>query len=155
MKDINLDDMPIEVLWVFNVKLMGVCGSSTLDEVNRIIEIYPEWFPWETKYNSIPEEVHRMYRDELDPGWDKPIEFKKRSKVGEGLYAMVVRSNTVQRQSKISDIISAFTDLQKSCNERIIEEGKKFKREVEIWNKYYSKYELPHPKINSLGFKGF
>lgn len=42
------------------------CGSDMYKRIQETVKKYPEYFPWETKYNSIDDSVHRAYENEKE-----------------------------------------------------------------------------------------
>lgn len=126
-------DIPTEVLWVH--LLPPMVGSDTYNEAERIIAKYPKYFPWETKYNSIPSEVHLAYRREKYPGFDKPIVCS-----GEGLLSKIDNEVFMYKEYTNEEIIKWFEDLRK------IDESEKIKKQKdkELWDKYYGKYNLEY-----------
>jgi hypothetical protein len=66
-----LKNIPNEVIevWAYQMSKRPV-GTETYKRLQDIINKYPEHFPQEHIYNSIPNEVHIKYREETVP--DEP-----------------------------------------------------------------------------------
>lgn len=102
-----LQDTPNEVLWVLLSPKM--VGSDTYEEIERIIAKYPEYFPWETKYNSIPKEVHEAYIKEKYPDRDKPIVC---TSDGGGLYSKIKSEPFIYKEYTPDEIMEWFRQLE-------------------------------------------
>jgi len=129
----KLEDIPNEVFWaqiVINTS-QGV-GIDTYEEVEKIIAKYPEYFPWETKYNSIPKEVHIAYLDEKYPDRNKPIVCIND---GRGIYQQINENPFEYRQYTFKEIIEFLTDWDKN----IVTKKEQAKK---LWDKHYKKYNL-------------
>lgn len=127
-------NIPNEVVWVYIIQWgKQAVGSNTYEEMERIIEKYPKYFPWEHKYKSIPKEIHEAYRREKNPDRDKPIVCS-----GEGLLAQI-KTSKVMKPSELN-IEKFFKDLEDDYKK---EQEKKDKNKV-LWDKYYSKYDLEY-----------
>lgn len=142
MKQLKYSEIPDEVMWAMiigfphgNVRLVGV---STLEKIREIQKKYPEWFPWETLYDSIPQEVHDAYRNEAYPDWDKPIEFS-----GKGvLDSLKEKAPVYTGEVDPNWLDNLLTGINKQ-NDAAFEEDLRLSR---IWNKHYSKYKLKYRK---------
>ena len=126
----NLQNIPDEVLWVLT--LPRYVGSDTYKKAEEIIAKYPEYFPWETKYNSIPKEVHQAYIKEKYPDKDEPIVCTG------GISQMIKDDSFVYKQLTSDEILQYFKDWDK-----LLESDLEIKREdKKLWDKHYKKYNL-------------
>lgn len=132
-----LIDAPNEVVWVIMIQGMKQpVGLKTWEEMKRIIDKYPEHFPWEHLYNSIQQEVHDAYRDDIQPGWREPLVWAKKT---EDPTPIILRSNYTDKE--LMDMIDEF------LADKDIEEEKYYqdkKRKKTFWKKHYGKYKLEY-----------
>ena len=136
----NLQDIPNEVLWVYYIeKYVHYVGSDTYDKATEIIAKYPEYFPWETKYNSIPKEVHEAYIKEKYPDRDKPIP------VGEGLIAEMKKSKVKYYNDYLGKSFDElWQDLLNIEQQIRVKEAERYKKAKKLWDKHYKKYNLEY-----------
>ncbi len=147
------DEIPNEVWWAHSILHIGQpVGSFVYSELERITKQYPEHFPWETTYNSIPKEVHDAYKLEAFgkvadyrkmPLFDNEVPLGKGieheiSEMEKGAIKMPYNGECTQQ-----DLIDFFDRLAE--NEKREQEEKA--RMIKIWNKHYSKYKLPYKGI--------
>jgi hypothetical protein len=114
----SLDEMPMEVKRVFALQgLNQPIGLKRWKEIEEIIEKYPKYFPWETKYNTVPQEVHIAYSEEA--------------------YGMSfinqIKNNDIKEYAPAT--MEEFLEIGKN------HEPKDFKT---IWDKHYSKYGVEY-----------
>lgn len=122
-------ETPLEVVWVWAVS-GNPMGQETYDKIRKIIKKYPEWFPWETKYNSIPQEVHDAYKGEVYP--EKEVKKDVTPKV------IVYTGERVMLKDMVDTIQEYFNrQYQRKMDKRVEKD-----RLRKIWNKHYSKYNL-------------
>lgn len=139
MFDIN--NTPKEVIEVFaHLMLKRPVGEETYKRLQETINKYPEYFPQQHIYNSIPKEVHQKYQEEkLNLYYSFYPPSGAGMKEGEGLVGYMDR---IQEENK--------NKPQKSMKEVIVEifeTAPKIKKEYEkekrkLWNKHYKKYKL-------------
>ena len=130
----NLQNIPDEVLWVLT--LPRYVGSDTYKKAEEIIAKYPEYFPWETKYNSIPKEVHQAYIKEKYPDKDEPIVCTG------GISQMIKDEPFVYKEYTPEGIGEWFKQLEvitRDAKNAAIVQRKKDKK---LWDKHYKKYNL-------------
>ena len=113
-------------------------GGKTMDEIKRVIKKYPEYFPWETTYNSIPQEVHDAYQKEAFPERFKPIEFGEND--GKGIQKAIEES--LQKPVKMAMTFQDLAEFVESMNKHKRERAEREKEIERIWNKHYKKYKL-------------
>lgn len=138
MKD-NLHDIPLEVLEVGLYKSLNrPVDSETFKRLQATINKYPEYFPWEHKYNSIPKEVHDAYsKEEVELYYSHYPRSAGDLKEGEGLVAYI---NRVQEENKNKP--SKY--LKEVIEEISAKENKYKKLKKQLWEKYYGKYKLKY-----------
>jgi hypothetical protein len=139
----NLENIPNEVIevWAYQMSKQPV-GTEPYKRLQDTINKYPEHFPQEHIYNSIPNEVHIKYREE-SIALRLTFYPRKESDIqeGEGIYSWVRRQQPVPL--KITNL-----DLQKLA-EKVFVTAPKIKKEYEtakkkLWNKHYKKYKLKY-----------
>jgi hypothetical protein len=138
----QLKDIPSEVLWVWNVQLSTpFVGLETMNKINEIIDKNPEYFKWEHKYKSIPEEVHEAFNKECYPERFEPIQFEEFK--GESLLSQI--SKSIERKpityQGMVDSLQMYCDNK---NKELRKEQERIAREKKIWNKHYSKFGLEY-----------
>lgn len=144
---INLDNTPNDVIWVWLIQSSSQpVGSSTILEINKIIKEYPEYFPWEHKYNSIPNEVHEAFMRECYPEKYKPITFDEFDGINNGLMAQLPKVEYAYNALTSKDIKEFFDNMEKQNKEKIEAQKNETQRVKEIWDKYYSNYKLEFRK---------
>ncbi len=140
--DTILNNIPNEVLWASGIIFInhGI-GIDTYEKIEEIIAKYPEYFPWETKYNSIPKEVHESYIKEKYPDRDKPIVCTNN---GEGLYSKIKNESFIYREYTPEEVGEWFRQLEativKERNEVVLQR----KKDKKLWDKHYKKYNLEY-----------
>jgi len=117
-------------------------GSETYKRIEETVKKYPDYFPWETKYNSIDESVHRAYENEKELLYKSFFpQTKMDIQPGEGIYAWSKRRS--------QEVISYNTpvdweELSKSMQDRQKrdEDFSKAKKKLRI--KHYKKFNLKY-----------
>lgn len=147
-KGFRLDDMPKEVYWAKFIGITFIGGECVqqvgIDQHNKIREIqkkYPEWFPWETKYDSIPQEVHEAYKREAYPYLYEAIDvgaFDKKNDWPTEAYVCDPDSFTFESMMK------SISDMHKRQNEEDRKRKQQKAKDRKLWNKHYSKYGLEY-----------
>lgn len=116
-------------------------GSDTWDWIQKTKAKYPEIFPWDARYNSLPKEVHEAYWDEIDP--DRHLSFeeycKKHKIEGGGVDGVLASQKTEVIQPLTEKVLLDFFD---DLNKMEDNERKEKERQRKIWNKHYGKYKL-------------
>lgn len=125
----KLEDLPNEVIeaMFYTSGHIKYCGSEKYKQIMDTIEKYPQYFPWETLYYSIPEEVHEKYGEKLFELEDK-------------FYP--------KEEPKPYDSKFNIEQLKEIFNEVYVNQPK-IKREFEVakkklWNEHYKKYKLKY-----------
>lgn len=115
-------DIPSEVLWVFALQYSCTpVGTSVFEECERIIAKYPEFFPWETKYNSIPQEVHDAYRIENNGGVDfriMPMFEEGVINNGQGIESQIQNAAPAKQEFTLKDFEDFWNSLGKEEKRR-------------------------------------
>lgn len=118
-------------------------GMKTWEKVNEVVAKYPEHFPWNAAYSKIPKEVHDAFNQECYPEiWatTSGCEYN-----GPGIIEQLNRSYTYDPGLLTHEVVKDFFEgLTKRENERYAKHVTEQKRIKKIWNKHYSKYELPY-----------
>lgn len=134
---IDVEKIPDEVMWVLMVS-SGFVGRSTYDKCQEIISRYPEYFPWEHKYKSIPKEVHEAYLDEVNPLRHEPIVILEGGlHLRDQIRKEYISINKTVTQKDFEDM---FNEMAKMEQERI----EKRKKEKALWDKHYKIYGLEY-----------
>lgn len=147
-KGFKLDDIPKEVLYIQMMEASPFPWYVGIDEYNRVEAIkkkYPEHFPWHAKYNSIPKEVHDAYRNEVNPGWNKPLVFDD-IPYGNGIEAQINECGNTPSSFELTtkDVANIFKDFIEASSKRDEEARKEKERIKKIWDKHYKKYNLSY-----------
>lgn len=126
------DGMPEEVKWAIGTMIcMPMMGANLYNKIKDIIERYPQYFPWEHKYSSIPEDVHKAYREELEVTLSLYLDREK------PIYS------PPKDNGDFYEYMQACIDFIHQCGIRNIDERiAANKIEKEIWDKHYSKFGL-------------
>lgn len=136
----RIEDIPNDVMWVSFMKMSQTAvGIETYRKVQDIIEKYPEWFPQEHIYNSIPEAVKILFEKEKS---ELHNTFFPRVAMdiipGEGMMGYMDRVNEINMSLPVKTV-------QESLNYIFEEHPKKEKayREalLKLHNKHYKKYK--------------
>lgn len=133
---LGYDFMPLEVQEVIAYSYVKYVGRETMERINTIIDKYPEWFPWEHKYKSIPKEVHDAYYKEKYPNPDfKPLV--------KGIYEQM-KEQPRETTFTINSLREIFNRLFDDDNEKALLRQYKKQQDKELWDKHYSKYNLEY-----------
>lgn len=141
MKKQELKDIPTEVLWAFQIQLCGQpVGQKIYEEVKSVIDKYPQYFQWEHKYKSIPQEVHDAFLKERYPELEEPIDFSKSSM--QGIMANLGSQEPIRTLLSKNEFEEIFKNIYKKLEEKEKEKNEELKRVKKIWDKHYSKFGL-------------
>jgi len=139
----DLDKIPEEVWRVWAIEQAGhPVGAKTYAEIQKIIDKYPEYFPWEHKYKSIPQEVHDAFTRECYPERFKPYEWTEFK--GMSLIEQIQQELTAIVPLTKESFTKIFTDMIEQDNRKRKEKFEEEIRVKKIWNKHYSKYKLEY-----------
>ena len=136
----KIEDIPVDVMWVSFMKMSSIAvGIETYSKVKAIIEKYPEWFPQETIYNSIPQEVKELFEKEKSELHDSFYPRKEWDITpGEGLVAWVNRqpidTTTITKKSLSEALNHIFTEAPAKKRQYLSALRK-------LHNKHYKKYK--------------
>ncbi len=149
----NIDKVPSEVAWVMAIQYYGEpIGLDTWKEIQAIIDKYPDYFPWEHKYKSIPQEVHDAYRKETDPTWGMTFEeYFQNAHTSDGSFKGLIPLIQEKLYHPIPDepitvmsITQIFENLSKQEDDRVKREKERLGKDKAIWDKHYKQYDLQY-----------
>lgn len=154
-KGFRLGDMPQEVYWAKFVGVTFIGGEYVqqvgMDQYNKIKEIqnkYPEWFPWETKYDSIPEDIHEAYRREAFPWLYEPISIATLPEDEYVPKSIMEWSESAPVTDTPEFTYETFIKAVKETYEHLKEEDRKYReakiKAKKLWDKYYKKHGLQY-----------
>lgn len=149
-KGFRLDDMPQEVYWAKFIgahwdgrEFIQMVGTDQYNKIRQIQKKYPEWFPWETKYDEIPEEVHEAYKREAYPYLYEAIDVGALTKDKND--STPVKPWTDTYDGLTLETLNQFMD---EMYNRMEEQERKRKEEKakakKLWDKHYKKYGLEY-----------
>jgi hypothetical protein len=149
----DLSDVPADVIWVWSVEAMCThVGSAMYQKMNNIVKANPMYFPWEHKYDSIPDEVHKAFNDEAYSDTFQWIEAGKDIEPGVGLMQQLVNESNkvvpyvpIQGEVEYEKVWTEF--IQREIDRRKQREEREAELE-RIWNKHYRKYKLKYRSRN-------
>jgi len=129
------DNIPKEVVEAMGIRMSRFVGKALMDRYQDIVARYPKWFPWETKYRSVPQEVHDAYWKEKYP----PLDF---SKPGKGLWEQI--NKKPKKTKKTQSLTEMLEELSKIEEKRRKKEIARKKKDKKLWDKYYKPYKLEY-----------
>jgi hypothetical protein len=122
----------------------GTMGIDLYRRCEKIIEDNPEFFPWEHKYKSIPESVHKAYLDEKYPERGSPL-VEEKSEAFIGLIPTLKEFGNVTKFNTTDTPLDELLGEVFSLQDRSVEEKKERERaNKSLWDKHYAKYGLPY-----------
>ena len=151
--EVSIENMPDEIIEYYQIMGItgGLMGLKMYERCEQIIENNPLYFPWETKYKSLPKEVHEAYLNEKNPDRNLTIE-EYNAKHGESIGLIpsimkmktsVINYNPSSGDFSLSESIKMLIDTQ-SLERKSREQREK--REKELWDKHYKKHGLEYKK---------
>jgi hypothetical protein len=138
--------MPYEVAWyaaVWHLATGFGVGSETIKRMGEIEDKYPEWFPWEHKYKSIPKEVHESYELEKS-GPDIKIDYSDAPK--KGWVDMLESAITVPLEFNLKSFEEMMAEHYKNKEKEHLLKKEQRKKDKALWDKHYKKYGLKFRK---------
>lgn len=143
----SFKDIPAEVWQVQMLQIHKTLVSpATYKECLRIIEKYPECFPWEAKYRSIPKDVHDAYIKECMNEWMRPFietQVGPYPKFNDRTFKSMVSVGAQKRENYESlDAVQEFKNFFENMNEQEEKRAKQEREARELWDKHYKKYGL-------------
>lgn len=131
---IKVEDIPPEVMDVWAVQWAKIpVGFVHYEEMQATVKKYPEWFPWETAYEKIPQPVHDAYRAESEIRgrelWD---EYQKRV------------HEIPQPDPGPFNLLNLMASLMRQSDKNRQYEYEEKARKKILWDKHYSKYKLEY-----------
>jgi len=131
------DNIPKEVAEAMCIRMSRFVGKARMDRYQDIVARYPEWFPWETKYRSVPQEVHDAYWKEKYP----PLDFSKPRK---GLWEQINKKPQKIKKGEAQSIVEMLEELFKIEKKQRKKEIARKKKDKKLWDKYYKPYKLEY-----------
>jgi hypothetical protein len=148
----NVNDMPEDVAWVWAIQMVDrPVGFDTLTEMKAIIKANPKYFPWETKYASIPQSVHDAYWEEKNIGvrklWDETFTHTPEDGGFIGIIPTIMKMAEAppipQQERSWTEL---FNTLLKEEQDKRESEKATLKKEKSLWDKHYKPYGLEYRK---------
>jgi len=135
----KFENIPFEVLKVSLYKGVNrYVSAETYKRLQATIDKYPEYFPWEHKYKSIPQEVHDLYhKEEIELYYSHYPRSGGGMKEGEGIVAYMRRVQEENKNKPVKPLVEVIEDVFTKENQYNILKKK-------LWNKHYSKYKLKY-----------
>ncbi len=135
----NMKKKPEDVEWALTVQNSNTpINVDTSNKLLKIIEDNPDYFKWEHKYWSIPDEVHEAFHKDVSDMWQRvlpqqpPFSFS----LSDAVSSKQDHSSTLsieQLENFLKEV--QLYELQKTEYER-----KRYK----LWKKHYGPYKLRH-----------
>lgn len=125
----------------------GLVGKEMYDKIQAIIDKYPNHFPWEHKYKSIPKEVHIAYDKEVNGYSGEDMFMGGDGKYSGGLLEEIKNQRVVVYNYGVNDDNSCqelFNQIFEAQQSRENEIKKQQKEAKEIWDKHYKKFGLEY-----------
>lgn len=138
---ITKNDIPSEVWEAVCIAQLGVVGMELFNRHQEIVKKYPEHFPWETKYNSIPNEVHKAFSTEINGGTFEEILARATSNP---IHHIEHNREYISKPINIREVFNNVLRFEEDRRERAEQREKENKK---VWDKHYSKYNLPYRGI--------
>jgi hypothetical protein len=137
----NLENLPYEVIEVIAYQMAKrPVGLETYNKIKETIDKYPQYFPWEHLYNSIPSEVHARYNaEELSLYYSFYPPSGGGMKQGEGIVAYASRLNEENKNKPTQSLEECIKDMFQASVKRKKQYEKEKKK---LWDKHYKKYNL-------------
>lgn len=140
----NNKEIPADVLTVWAYQKSNIpVGTMLHEHFRKIIKDNPEFFPWESKYDTIPKEVHDAHKTEKNAYINDKLEKERqeREKDGEGsntyhTYSVLV---TMPSRPDYERACKDFVKKKREVENQVIAEKRKLKQ---IWDKHYAPYGL-------------
>lgn len=140
------EDMPDEV-WVVLNWPYELVDIDTYNKIEAIKIKYPEYFPWEVKYRSIPQSVHDAYSEELHPGGvfaSFMDASKDQTSNHNGIIGLINDAPSGTYDSSKPFTIADFNKLADQFNNKRDQEIKQLRTDKALWDKYYKPFNLPY-----------
>ena len=141
-------DVPQEVWWVWALRNCGCYGLGDIEKMESIIRRYPKYFPWETKYNSIPQKIHDAYRKEKN-AWFDELYKETHGEDYIGIIPTIMKMGEVQEGKPLEPPKSISEILQEAFQKQEYErkqQNAEYAKNKAIWDKHYKPYGLEYRK---------
>lgn len=121
----------------------------SVKEYERILTVkrkYPEHFPWQAKYDSIPDSVHKAYNEDR---WETSglnslnKDLQDGNKKGGGIFESMTTVGADKPEGP-TDFRKYFQDYYDMVTQREQEAEDRRKKDEALWDKHYKKYGLKY-----------
>lgn len=143
--------MPKEV---YEVWMRGMAQFVSADYYTlkaKAVEMWPAWFAWEVKYNSIPKEVHDSYSAEIKHEMFSAFDNYSDSDVGHGGIMQAIADAPVREYSvkpftkaDFDNLVDRFNQSQDAHFAQMEADKAEEKANKIRWDKYYKPFNLPY-----------
>lgn len=133
----------------------GFVGSDMYKRCQEIIMNNPKFFPWEHKYESIPQEVHQSYRKEKgDISNERWLAYNNQLQ-DDSFQGIIPFLNSKPNVVKVDlsknaidnfSLIDAMDEIFQMQEKERLREIEQDKIDKELWDKHYKKYGLEYRK---------
>lgn len=146
---IKLEDIPEDVYWVWSIQWCGIpVGLDTWDKADAIIKANPQYFPWETKYNSIPKDVHDAYYKEKNV-WMDDLWTQTSYENYTGIMPTITKMDEELKEAiheSPKSLSKIFHDLFKMEDDKRRRRDEEDAKNKALWDKHYKPYGLEYRK---------
>jgi hypothetical protein len=146
--------MEDKIVWVQAALVSNMpVGLELYSIIESTIKEHPERFPFETKYIALDKSVHEAYAKEynevfeivpFDIALDRAMESNGNEQGFMGFIDGNIAPVTIEplTAKSLTDFFEKLSSLE---NSKIVRRRK----EIEVWNKHYKKYGIPHGSLFS------
>lgn len=136
----TIKEIPSDVIWAtYIINFVKYVGEDVYNKVEDVIKKYPEYFPWETKYNNVPKEVHEAYIKEKYPYKDKPITCT--GGILSQMREAEVKDYIDYSKKSLEEVWEDFIRLEEDVR---LKEKERYNKDRTLWDKHYKKYNLEY-----------
>jgi len=121
-------------------------GKKLYDRANEIQLKYPEAFPWEAKYRSIPKEVHEAYQQELSAYHRSQPSLFEGAPMGIIAISKWMEEQNQKERERTKDFTpkQRIDELMDSLRAKEKREALDLKSRKRIWDNHYKPYKLAY-----------
>lgn len=146
---IKIEDIPEDVWWVWTIQWCGYpVGLDTWEKAKAIMKANPDYFPWETKYDSIPQHVHDAYFKEKN-AWMTKLYKETRPESFIGIIPSIMKMDEAMKEYQPEppkSLSEMLRDLAKMEDDKRRREEEEYAKNKSIWDKHYKPYGLEYRK---------